>query len=228
MSNDKRSNQDEKLRLAIFDVDDTLVSGQSLDLFFKFALHRRASSSRRVFALLAIALSRLFGWSASLRQQIKYIALWGISSRDIQSMFSAYVASSMLARINVSVADRLQSHLNNGDTVVLASASFQGIVDLLAKHLKVEYVLASKTREILGCFLGFRDYCYAKKKIDAVLALFPTNQVDWTNSWMYSDHISDLPLFEKVGRRVVVTDASRSSHKLSWVPNDWEVIELHG
>ncbi len=228
MSNDNRSNQDEKPRLAIFDVDDTLVSGQSLDLFFKFALDHRASSSRKAVALFAIALSRLFGWSASLRQQIKYIALWGISSREIQSMFSVYVASFLLSRTNMPLADRLQSHLKNGDIVVLASASFQGIVELLAKHLQVEYVVASKTRDIFGRFLGFRDYCYAKKKLDAVLALFSSNQVDWTNSWMYSDHISDLPLFEKVGRRVVVTNTSRSSNKLSWVANDWEVIELHG
>ena len=97
-------------------------------------------------------------------------------------------------------------HLLSGHFVLIASGSPQYIVDEIGRHLRVHAAIGTRTRIVDGKVTDqivppvvFRD-----GKRAAVEAVLERWDLDPARSWLYSDSIADVPLFEAIGNPVVV------------------------
>ena len=129
-----------KQRIAVFDVDGTLLRGDCLWL----AARRASSLWRQVVAVLA-CLPWLIGWQLRListgrfKQQV--IAAFGICeavNRAEAAGRANWLLDDLQAEINPEALQRLHWHQQQGDRVLLCSASPRLLLQPLADWLKVE------------------------------------------------------------------------------------------
>ena len=209
-------------KIAIFDFDDTLIDGQSLDLFYRFVLSNQSSTTRNVFSRFCILLSRLFAYNPRLRQQVKFLAFWGIRESILDLLSSRFCTEVLEKRLLLPVKAELDSHLRLGLSIVVLSAGFQSYLAELFKNSTQIHIIASTYHVSDGLYRSISEFCYGQRKLELLQHYFLNETVDWNASYAYSDHISDLPLLLAVGNPVVVGKGTRPS----WCKPEWNFISV--
>jgi phosphoserine phosphatase len=121
----------------------------------------------------------------------------------------------------------VRKHLLSGHLVVLASGSPQYIIDEIAHHLRVHVAVGTRTRVVDGRATDqlvppvvFRDG--KRAVVERVLAEY---DIDPARSFLYSDSIADVPLFEAIGHPVVVNP--KVPFRAVAEQRGWPVVEWH-
>jgi HAD superfamily hydrolase (TIGR01490 family) len=190
-------------KLALFDLDNTLLTGDSDDEWFNFlaaegALDRQAGEAAKAdivrryregsvgtleFCEYFLRLFAPFEMPALLAWREKYIREW------------------ILPRIPEAARALLDSHRD--DLVVIATATNRFITEPIARELGVEHLIATEPEMREGRFTGrvagtpsFREG-KAQRTLEW-LAGRGQKLGEFTESWFYSDSINDRPLLELV------------------------------
>jgi HAD superfamily hydrolase (TIGR01490 family) len=212
--------QDKKV-LAIFDFDDTLFNGQSHSYFLSF-LESKLRLPKRI--LLKIR-KRMVRSKLNDRAQKEYIlsAFKGVSAEQIDRYASVFFSSFMLQRFYEPVCSILKEHQKKGHTVVIASGGFECYLKFLKEHLNIDDLICTKLKFENKVFTGLIDAeeCLGVCKVKMVQEKFKTEDIDWENSYVYSDHKSDMPLFDLVGNKIVVSQGQTAP---SWATPDYKLI----
>jgi HAD superfamily hydrolase (TIGR01490 family) len=150
----------------------------------------------------------------------------GLYADEIRSHAHACFERHLRKRITSGAIRQIRKHLLSGHFVVIASGSPQYIVDEIGRHLRVHAALGTRTRIVEGRATDeilppvvFRD-----GKRAAVENLFAKMDLDLSLSFLYSDSIADVPLFEAVGNPVVVNPKApfrEFAEKRGWEVMDW-------
>jgi phosphoserine phosphatase len=111
-------------------------------------------------------------------------------------------------------------HVVSGHRVATVSAG----LDLYLRFLMVDQpsvvVIASRPRWKKGRWWGIHDFCYGDRKRALVTKHPAMTNADWSKSFAYSDHVSDLPIISLVGNPVVVT----SGGDVPWRKSTWRLM----
>jgi phosphoserine phosphatase len=84
--------------------------------------------------------------------------------------------------------------------VVIVSASGTEVVEPIGAMLGADIVVATRLEEVEGRYTGEIDfYAYAEEKARAIRELAAERGNDLTESFGYSDSITDVPMLEAVG-----------------------------
>ncbi len=141
------------MKLAIFDIDGTLVEGSTERRFWRYLLKRGHQGPRQVLAYLLFWL-RYFPVYRSQTAKNNKAYLYKLDTARVRALAERFVAEEILPRLYAPAVQRLQSHLRCGDTVVLLSGTLEPIARPLAKALGVEHVYATACRERDGRYLA--------------------------------------------------------------------------
>jgi HAD superfamily hydrolase (TIGR01490 family) len=119
-----------------------------------------------------------------------------------QGCFEEYVRDDIYPQ----AADLVRSHLDSGDTVILASTSLDVLVSQVADHLGVQTTIASKLEYREGYSTGRTDGppCFGSEKRRRVLSYLDACGLEPKDTVFYSDSIHDLPLLAVIGKPVAV------------------------
>jgi HAD superfamily hydrolase (TIGR01490 family) len=100
----------------------------------------------------------------------------------------------------------IDEHMREGRDVYIVSASPEEVVRPLARYIGVDNVIATKARiDDHGLYTGEMElYVYGSEKAAAVRDLAAAKGIALSESFAYSDSITDQPLLELVGHPVVV------------------------
>src|SRR5947209_7628961 len=199
-------------RLAVFDLDRTLLPGSSLSLFGR-ALHRAGMvGSRRLAGYLAreaVFVRRGQGTSAAHRLLAALLA--DVADREAAPLLD--VAEGLgddLARTALPGARwLLDRHLGAGDFCVIASASPQPLVEAAARALGAQRAVGTRAEVCEGRFTGRLEgpFCHGRGKLARLrVELGPA---DLSRASAYSDSMSDLPLLSAAGAPVAVNPDRR-------------------
>jgi HAD superfamily hydrolase (TIGR01490 family) len=104
----------------------------------------------------------------------------------------------------------IDSHRRAGRRVVVISASPEEIVRPLCRYLGIDDVIATRTQ------VGDDDrytgtielYAYGPAKAEAMIEMARSEGIDLSESYAYSDSMTDIPMLEAVGHAVVVNPDS--------------------
>lgn len=212
--------------VAFFNLDNTLIQGTSLGHFIH-SLTECGQLSWRNISSFKLKGSKLRGKKAKsefvLEQQIHKAFKFLQGSRQSQFLEECEaIANRLLSyKINPQVLSQIQDHQRNGhDTWLLTDAPIE-IATTLAQKIGMTGALGTRSEILEGTYSGRLDGELLKGpyKAQAAKNLASMRSYDLTQSFAYSDSITDLPLLASVGTPYVVnpnSELARIARKNAW------------
>jgi len=212
-------------RLAIIDLDGTLLQGMNAERIFY--MHLLVHGHVGVFRMAGFILS-LFGDTLRLGFR-KAIAsnsriLRGRTPEEVRRWTAAFGQVFLRKAVPEDLRAKILSLKRDGCRVVLLSGSLQVLVDQLKERLEAEILIGTDLEVVEGRFTGRKTgiFPYGRMKLDALFQRIERRGVDWASSWALADRISDLPVLELVGHPVAV-HGDRKLRRLA-LQRGWEII----
>ncbi len=215
------------MRLAIFDVDGTLVRGSSERAFWRYLVGRGRQGPRQIAAYLLFLVRYLpTGGIHTLKKNKAYLC--GLARTDVDALAEEFVATRLVSRLQDAVVQRLRQHVLRGDAVVLVTGTLEPIARALARRLGVRYVCATLCSERNGRYLAQppETHPFGAAKLGLSRQLAAQIGCELKAAAAYGDSRHDLFLLEAVSEPVAVSpDAALSRVALA---RDWEIIDDRG
>ena len=213
------------MALAIFDLDETLVAGDSCSLFCEFMLAEGlvdAGFVERDQQMMAL-------YNAETLVLDDYISFFiaplsHLTVAEIDAMMPRFVEQYVAPRIYSEGHQILDIQRELGNRLLIISATAEFIVSAVATYLNIKDVLAIRLASEEGYYTG---------KIDGV-PTFRHGKVTRLQSWLiehdetldaaqfYSDSINDLPLLEQVDYPIATNPDSQLIQIA--VQRNWSVL----
>jgi HAD superfamily hydrolase (TIGR01490 family) len=211
------------MRLAIFDIDGTLVRGSSERLFWRYLVSRRRQGPRQILAYLLFLIRYVTtGGIHTVKKNKAYLC--GLERREVSELAAQFVKTRLIARLYAPAVQRLRQHQRRGDAVVLMSGTLEPIARALADHLGVRHVCATICSERHGRYLAQPPamHPFGTAKVSLARRLAEQLGTDLDQAIAYGDSGHDIDLLESVGEPVAVSpDRALLQRALA---DDWEIL----
>ena len=217
-----------KPALVIFDLDNTILNGDSDYAMINYLVHTQAldesaGKQNQIFiedyqrGELDFDAYTTFALSA-------YI---GMTRTEINEYMRPFVTKVIEPMINTLALKIIHDHGDSGDTILLASATNELIVQPIAKRLDIQNVIGTQVKFINDKCTGeyIPPSALGEGKLKLVQQWMQKNNFDdFSGVTFYSDSINDLPLLEAVDfPKAVNPDAMLEKISLE---RGWEIIDL--
>jgi HAD superfamily hydrolase (TIGR01490 family) len=214
--------------LAIFDLDETLISGDSDHAWGQFMVERGLVDGE----LYGRENDRFYAdYKAGRLDVMAYLKfvlrpLAGMTLGELAPLQQAFLLAKIEPMIPSKALDLLQWHREHGDTLVMITATNDLITAPIAKRLGVGTLIASKAEILGGRVTGAVEGIpsFREGKVRRLEAYLEQTQAPLQGSCFYSDSINDVPLLEFVERPVAV-DPDPELKKTA-LARGWEIISL--
>jgi HAD superfamily hydrolase (TIGR01490 family) len=195
---------------AFFDLDKTLMAGSSGMVFARVANQRgfvpRKQLAKWGWDHLRYRLQGSSDEQTSAVLEVAKKVFAEISERDVERMAPAVLAG-ILPRIYPQMLDEVHRHQDEGHPTFIVSAAGNDLVRALAAVLGMEGGIGTRWGVGTdGKYTGEMDgpFVYGNGKVEAMRRFAEKHDIDLSESWAYSDSVSDLPMLRSVGHAVVV------------------------
>ena len=211
--------------LAIFDVDGTLVKGQSQLLFLKYLLSKKRINmlfySRLVFWFILYKIGIVKNPIKPMEYAFSFIK--GRTVAGISLWAHDFFLTELRNHIYMDAVDVVRDHQSSGREVILVSNSVEFIVKEVADFLKVDRYIATTLEKKDGLYTGkVASIVYGDLKTEAVKKFVEENGLDIRTAWAYGDHDSDRFLLAAVKHPFAI-NASRSLSRIA-EQNHWPTL----
>jgi HAD superfamily hydrolase (TIGR01490 family) len=220
-------------RLTLFDLDHTLLDGDSDVLWCEFLIDRGVLD-RAEFEVRNRRMARDYqaGTVSPLDFCEFYIStLRGKSRSAWEPLRREYFDVAIAPRIGAAAHELVARHHQAGDLVVLTTATNRFLTELTATHLGIANLIATEcevdvdqrfTGRIAGT-LNMREGKVTRLQEWLAAQRIALHEV---NATLYSDSINDLPLFEAVHHAVAVDPDELLAAQA--MQRGWPVLSLRG
>jgi len=214
------------MSLAIFDLDNTLIGGDSDFLWGEFIgeegiVDANAYRKKNEYFYQQYDLGTLdiYAWlEFCLEPLTRY------SMTELQELHHRF----MIQKIEPILLDKAQNcinrHKERGDTVLVITASTSFVTAPIVKKYGINHLLATEPEIKAGRYTGGVSGlpCFQSGKIEKLMPCLQKNEETLTGSTFYSDSHNDLPLLELVDNPVAV-NADKILTKIA-EKKGWEVL----
>lgn len=218
-------------RLALFDLDHTLLTGDSDVLWCEY-LMQHGLLDRASFEPRNAAMARGYAdGSVSVQDFCDFYVstLAGRTPAECDAWAQRFLDEVVAARIPPAARALIASHRERGDRLVLTTATNRVITRLTAEHLGIGELIATEVELVDGRYSGrTRGILNMREgKVERLHAWLDAQGLPRAllgDAVLYSDSSNDLPLLGAVGRPVAVDpDPRLRAHALA---QGWEIVEL--
>jgi len=224
MSNNERKivlrqvqdNPEQSRRVAIFDLDGTLVTSH---LWLGIVKHHLKTKENlfSVFWYLFSHITLAPLWKMKLIPTEKYYKSWGqdlaltmkgIKVDRAKVIFEWLSDRYLLPSSKKNVLERLKKHQEEGFLTILISGSFQELVKIIASRLNIDFAIGTELEQKSDEFSGriVPPFCFGQGKVEKIKNFLSEKKlkINFKESFAYSDSFFDLPTLEMAGNPVVV------------------------
>jgi HAD superfamily hydrolase (TIGR01490 family) len=194
--------------VAFFDLDGTLVVGQTTLLLVKF-LRRQGVVSRRFYVgtvlwFVGYKLGLLKVNEKSRHQGARVFA--GRTVEEVDELMRRLTDQILAPRFHPAGTAALAKHQAGGDHVVVISAALEPVVKAVCRRLGVDDYSGTECEIRDGRYYGrlLGPSPHGDEKEGVAAAYMKRWGVDAAECWAYADHGSDLALLRSVGHPVAV------------------------
>lgn len=218
------------MSLAIFDLDNTLLNGDSDHAWGEFLVQQGIVDGNTykqandhfyqqyqqghldIFEYLEFALKPL---AAHSKQQLD---VW----------HAEFMQKMILPMFQPKADALLQQHREAGDYLLIITATNRFVTEPIAHALGVDAILATEPEFINGAFTGkvAGTPCFREGKVTRLQQWLKETGITLKQSYFYSDSHNDLPLLQMVENPVAV-DADDELSRYAKAAG-WPMISLHG
>ena len=195
------------MQVALFDLDDTLLEGDS-DLEWGELLAAAGAMDReRMRRFHEQYREGTIDIDAFLRFQLAPLAREPMEK--LLAWREKFLCQRILPRISASGRERVREHSSLGHEVVMITATNRFLTEPIAHELGIRHLLATRPEVRGGRFTGGVEGvpCYREGKVrhlEAWLAERSSGLESVHESWFYTDSHNDLPLLREVDHPVAV------------------------
>ena len=219
------------MSLAIFDLDNTLIGGDSDFLWGEFIgeegiVDANAYRKKNEYFYQQYDLGTLdiYAWlEFCLEPLTRY------SMTELQELHHRF----MIQKIEPILLDKAQNcinrHKERGDTVLVITASTSFVTAPIVKKYGINHLLATEPEIKAGRYTGGVSGipCFQSGKVDKLMPWLQKNEETLTGSTFYSDSHNDLPLLELVDNPVAVNAdkiLTKIAEKKGWEVLNWRYV----
>ena len=220
-----------RMNLALFDLDNTLLAGDS-DYGWTLFLVNKGVLDRATFeARNADFLRQYQAGTLDIEEfaEFQLRPLKNNSRADLDAWHAEFMRDIIRPMIGEKARELVRNHLERGDLCALVTATNSFIVAPIAREFKLPHLIATVAEQENGEFNGhvrgvhaFREGKIAR--VEAWLESMALSIKSFTQSYFYSDSHNDLPLMSCVSNPVAVDpDHTLRAHAQQ---ANWPIISL--
>jgi len=216
------------LKLAIFDLDNTLLAGDSDYLWGQYLIGRGAvdaaiyeRENERFYTQYKDGTLDIYEF---LRFQLRPLAEHDTTT--LHAWREEYLQRMIQPIILAKGRALLQQHRDEGATLMIITATNSFITSPIARALGVEHLIATEPEFSHGRYTGrvAGTPSFREGKVERLRQWLQTHGGTPSASWFYSDSHNDIPLLEMVDHPVAVDpDPSLTQHATH---KAWPIISL--
>lgn len=216
------------MTLALFDLDNTLLAGDSDYEWGQFLIDKGAVDRSTYEAANQRFYDQYKAGTLDIYEFARF-AFRPFASNSLEQL-EAWRAEFVETRIRPLILPRarelLARHRSAGDELIIITATNRFVTEPVATELGVRHLLATEPHFENGRFTGEIDGipCFREGKVARLESWMAEHGADLAGSWFYSDSHNDLPLLERVDHPVVVDgDVPLTEHAMR---RGWPMISL--
>lgn len=216
--------------LAIFDLDDTLLAGDSDHLWGTWLCEQgRVDAAAHATAnetFYADYRAGSLDIAAYLRFALQPVA--GYTTAEIASWQAAFLRDKIAPIMLPKAHELIDSHRQRGDTLLVITATNEVVAGPIVRQLGVDNLIACGVEVTEGRYTGAPTGTpsYREGKVLRLQAWLADRDESLTGATFYSDSHNDLPLLQLVDNPVAVDpDPTLAAHARD---NGWRIISLRG
>jgi len=211
--------------IVIFDIDGTLIKGQTQRIFLQILRNEGIISFYDNLLLTLWFLGYKFRIFKNT-QRIREFAYRNLANIDVEIIAKIIETnfSKFSDRFFIKSRDIIERHKNQGDKLILVSATIEPIVIMICHSLLIEDFICTKLEVSNGKYTGkiIDKPTYGDEKISQVKNFLSNSLEIFNQTICYNDHISDLCLMLFADIPICV-NPDRKLKKIAKKKN-WEIL----
>ncbi|HUF21312.1 MAG TPA: HAD family hydrolase [Burkholderiales bacterium] len=217
------------MRLALFDLDNTLLAGDSDFEWAQFLIEKgvldREVYEARNHQFYDAYMAGTLDIHEFLDFQLKPLSRH--PRAELDEWHTEFLEKRIRPIMTQKSRDLVESHREDARVIITATNSF--VTGPIAREFGIENLIATEPEQIDGGFTGRVSGvpAFREGKVIRLHAWLKDHDLDWNaleETWFYSDSLNDLPLLSIVSHPVAVDpDETLKEHALA---NDWRIISL--
>jgi HAD superfamily hydrolase (TIGR01490 family) len=219
------------MRLALFDLDNTLLAGDSDYEWGQFLVDRGVLDRSTYEAQNRAYYEQYVAGTLDIHEYLGFALrpLAEHAPQDLARWHADFMRSRILPMVGAQARALVRRHLERGDLCAIITATNSFVTGPIAREFGVAHLIATEPEARAGRFTGrvAGTPCFREGKVrrlDEWLAAQGRGLADFDESSFYSDSHNDLPLLERVSRPVAVDPDQTLESEAG--RRGWEVISL--
>jgi HAD superfamily hydrolase (TIGR01490 family) len=216
------------MALALFDLDNTLLDGDSDYEWGNFLVSKKLVDADEYEKANTYFYEQYKQGTLDIVEfsAFSFKPLSLISREELNNLHQEFMQTYILPRIKPQTPTVLNKHKNQGDTLVIITATNSFITRPIATHLGIEHLIATEPKIIDGKYTTEIEGipCFQEGKVTRLNDWLKMNNDSMEGSYFYSDSINDLPLLEIVDTPIVVDPDERLREV--GTKREWEITSL--
>ena len=216
------------MALAIFDLDNTLIAGDSDHSWGEFLVTHNLVDQDHYKAMNE---KFYIDYQNGCLDICKYLefslkALVGLSENKLDKLHRQFMVEMIEPLKLPKAALLIEQHRAAGDRLLVITSTNHFIVEPIVKSLGIDELLATDPEIIDGFFTGkvVGTPTYQDGKVERLISWLKENDEVLDGSYFYSDSINDLPLLLKVERPIAVDPDDTLREEA--LRRHWKIISL--
>lgn len=229
----EKTDKGEPVPAAFFDVDNTLIQGDTQEMEARFILAAKLHSPLYLWQIMktlgALWMNRIGLLPLSRQNEVYLNSYKGMSKGDLEELGLELFDKKVKQRFFSGAMEMIKTHRDKGHLIALVSAT--------TRHLLLPFEPVIKPDILICTDLEFdkrsratgraeNGICAQEKKQILIRSFAKERGLDLGGCYAYSDHHSDIPMLEAVGRPAVINPTQRlaaHAQKRGWQVHHFKV-----
>ena len=218
------------MTLAIFDLDNTLLSGDSDYSWGQFIVKHKlvdpdayAQANQKFFQDYQQGILDIYEYSAFC-----FEPLTRYSMDELARFHSKFMDEYIRPMIGAKARQIVRQHREQGHDVLVITATNSFVTKPIVEEFGIKTLLATDPKIVDGRYTTEIDGipCFKEGKVKRLEEWLDKTKKSLQGAWFYTDSVNDLPLLELVDNPVAV-DPDKELDRIARARN-WPIISLRG
>ena len=185
------------MSLALFDMDGTLIDGDTNDIYFSQYL-AKGLIDKSVIDKLNYFEDLFYKGILDINEFVRFAVtpLLNFNKEKRDLILDSIVKNFIYPKVRAGALKQIKFHQDRGDTVVIVTSTMDYLVQVVARYLNVEYYLGAPMEQVNGKLTGKQAGIvpYQKDKITCVKEFAMQHNLSLEGMFGYGDSVNDIPM----------------------------------
>lgn len=202
---------------AIFDVDNTIISVDSMFSMLFFGIKKRpliALYTPIILVKILLCFFRII--DVKKAKESMYFPIKFLCEKDLEEFYDDV----LVKKIYPEVMEILKKHKGEGHHILLVSASPEVYLKYFKKNIYIDDIIGTRLKKIEDRYTNIIDgeNCKGLEKVKRINQYLEKNdlKIDFEKSFAYSDSLLDKPMLSLVGNRYKVNRNDGTLGEFLW------------